>query len=146
MDTVDASEALAGFSTSGGSLNLVKALDYLDDIVVFNDATVFGEYSKGTLVPLVGGQEMPMYAGNMCDDPDPDVTALPKDVRRIVTRKNGQMSWVEKDVPDFEYKECKINEGFRFRLKASDGKKDRDFAISEVREIVPRPYWAKTSK
>lgn len=147
IDTVDASDALIDISVSGGSLNLPKALDYLDDIVVFKKANPNEPpqppepYRKGVLVPLLNGQEAPQYVGSLCQG---SIMQL-RNVRRIAVRQsNGMMRYAIKDVPIFQYHECKAKDGVLLRLKATDGKPNRDFTLAEVQEIIPRPqHWQR---
>lgn len=142
MDTVDASDDLADISISGGALNLPKALNYLDDIVVFRaEPTAF---RKGTIVHLRGEQEMlPTFVENICTNPQRQV--LLRNARRIVVRDADTASWVQKQIAKFEYRNCKPNPNARFRLKSTDGGENRDFGLAEVREIIPRPHWLNRS-
>jgi subtilisin family serine protease len=134
LDTVDASKALADISISGGSLNLLKALDFLDDIVVFNNSA---SYEKGKLVAVVEGTEQP-YQGNLCSEPGK--VAQLRNVRRAVF-ENGEMNWVSAILPKFSYAKCTLRPNLHLRLKATSG--DHDFTLADIREIIPQPSWAQ---
>jgi subtilisin family serine protease len=146
LETVDASADLARISISGGSLNISKALDYLDDIVVFSD-TPRGEYRRGTIVHTNGDAVLPDgFLTSLCSaDADPVDQGLRK-VRRAVVLDESTMKWVSGTDAGFKYETCTYKKDLTFRLKATDGQPDRNFVLKEVREMVPRPKWAPLPK
>ena len=142
LETVDASADLAKISISGGSLNISKALDYLDDIVVFTD-TPRGEYRRGTIVHTNGDTALPDgFLTPLCSTgADPADQGLRK-VRRTVVLDDNTMKWVSGTDAGFKYETCAYKKDLTFRLKAADGQGDRNFVLKDVREMVPRPKWA----
>lgn len=141
VDTVDASEPLTKLSTSGGVLNVAKALNYLDDIVVF-DKEPAGTFRRGAVVYLNDKKEeaLPGAMPDMCSDSDAGDPVTLRNSRRIVVG-NGAVRWSRAKVPKFEYLDCTARTDLWLRLKANDGKPDKDFVLADVKEIIPKPRW-----
>jgi hypothetical protein len=145
LATVDHVPALEKKSISGGVLNIPKALEFFDDIVVMKDDPGTN-YKKGRLVWLANDKE---YA-------DPQICAVPeknaepteahnttfRNARRIVINGN-----VAKVVPvglgRFEYSECAIDPKAELRLKNTSLP---PFKLGDVKEIIPRSKWLKPEK
>lgn len=147
LDTVDYAPGFSDSSISGGVLNIPKALDFFDDVVVFNKSEK-GAYVRGRLVMVTPDQKEHPDA-YLCLPPRDDAprtlahNTLLRSSRRIV-----MVGEVAKVVPEgnkvFKYYDCPFNPDLRFRLKNTNLP---DFSLSEVREIVPRPnWWLKAEK
>jgi hypothetical protein len=149
LSAVDAGKEFAE-SISRGTLNIAKALDFFDDIVVFKA----GEYVRGRLVQVTAeGQYIPSGDVRLCATPDAGVTmtsahdTMLRGARRMVVSPPGvdqiqMMSVVPFDKRRFEYSDCKPYEETRLRLEDSSGcPLTKDFGFADVLEIVPRAQW-----
>jgi subtilisin family serine protease len=140
MASVDASDALADISRSGGYLNLAKALDFPDDIVVMRDRlkTPRGSYLRGTLVYVIDGQEQPPgYIRSLCKAPKD--TGFRSFRRIVVGADQSKMKGVRIADPGFAYETCEFDQSIKFKLKFVDGSPpEGPFGLADVKEIVPR--------
>jgi hypothetical protein len=143
LDTVDYAKGFEGKAISEGVLNIPKALDFFDDIVILkkDGAPLPRSYSRGQLVAVVGGLER--NDGRPCIVPQGSKNQAQestlRSARRIVINDAGRAKVVPRSVGRYDYFECDPDPTLTLRLKNSDIQED--FKLSEVREIIPRPRW-----
>ncbi|HLG48452.1 MAG TPA: S8/S53 family peptidase [Reyranella sp.] len=142
LSTVDYGKEFAG-SISGGVLNIPKAWDILDDIVVERNAPA-GTYLRGEL-SIIGPDGTLAKDGRPCIAPsgpkNPAHETTLRRARRIVILDNGKVRLVPTKIGRFEYFECDLPAGLRFSLKPPGPEKAREIAAENLREIIPRPDW-----
>ncbi|MBI3196134.1 MAG: S8 family serine peptidase [Rhodospirillales bacterium] len=141
LDTVDYEPGFADVSISGGVLNIPKALDFFDDIVVLNKAPK-GTYARGRLV-MVTPDKMEHPDAYLCMSPKQNaVKTLAHNTLMRSSRRVVIVDGVAKIVPEanktFKYHDCPYNPDIKLRLKNSNLP---DIYLSEVKEIIPRPNW-----
>ena len=140
LDTVDYAKGFEGQAISEGGLNIPKALDFFDDIVVFKDPKR-GPYTRGQIVRVVNGLEVKDARICIAPQSNPnkaEETPL-RTARRIVFTENGKAKLVPRPIGRYEYFECTPDLTLAFRLKTGD--QVITFTLAEVREIIPRPKW-----
>jgi subtilisin family serine protease len=141
LDTVDYHPDFENTSISEGILNVAKALDFFDDIVVLWDKTPQGGYERGRLVAIDNGKEEDDL--RVCDPTQrgADLVAVEstlRDARRIVIDRKGNGKIVLVKPGNYTYYKCSINKELKLHLK---GANIPDFSLSQVKEIIPRPAW-----
>lgn len=140
LDTVDYAKGFEGHAISEGVLNIPKALDFFDDVVVFNDPKL-GPYMRGQIVRVINNQEV--KDARPCivpkSDPNPAEETALRAARRIVFTGSGKAKIVPRVIGRYEYYECNPDLTLSFLLKTPD--RAIPFTLAEVREIIPRPKW-----
>jgi subtilisin family serine protease len=145
LDTVDYGKGFESGSIAGGVLNVAKALDYFDDIVVRENFSR-SEYARGRLVSVID-KDLEAKDFRICDtSKSGDALALQatlRDVRRIVVTEDKLVKLVLAKTGDHIFYSCSPNLSLRLRLKEPSRPNDfkKDFGLLDLREIVPRPVW-----
>lgn len=132
LATADYQAEFASISVARGALNITKALEFGDDLVVFTK-TLRGGYERGVIEPA--NQD---YLSNLCAG---NVQPTGKVLRIAVGE--GVVRYVLDQEDRFLWSECPLNPDLKLSLtRKVDGQTTAiPFGLSEVREIIPRPSW-----
>jgi len=120
LDTVDYAKGFEGHAISEGVLNIAKALDFFDDIVVFKDSK-HGPYKRGQIVRVVNKLEVKDARPCMMpqSDPNPAEETRLRSARRIVFPESGKARIVPRQIGRYEYYECNPDLSLSFLLEDS---------------------------
>jgi hypothetical protein len=150
LDTVDYAKGFEGKAISEGVLNIPKALEFFDDIVVLrkDNDQLPRSYFRGQLVAVVDGLERD--DGRPCLVPEGSKNKAEESTlrtaRRIVVNEAKKVRIVPRGLGRYDYVECTLNPELTLRLKNSALPGDFNFKLADVWEIIPRPKWVPPPK
>jgi hypothetical protein len=150
LDTVDYAKGFEGKAISEGVLNIPKALEFFDDIVVLrkDNDQLPRSYYRGRLVAVVDGLERdngrPCLVPQGSKNKNTAEESTLRTARRIVVNEENKVKIVPRSLGRYDYVECDPNPELTLRLKNSA--MTNDFKLADVWEIIPRPKWVPAPK